>query len=52
VKECDKVCHKCHKKGHMKKDCPKYKTVSFAQFDRSYVLITLEVFMQNLLAHL
>jgi hypothetical protein len=22
VKECDKVCHKCHKKGHIKKNCP------------------------------
>jgi hypothetical protein len=30
VKEYDKVCHKCHKKGHIKKDCPKYKNVSFA----------------------
>jgi hypothetical protein len=38
VKECDKVCHKCHKKGHIKKDCPKYKNVSSTRFDYCYVL--------------
>jgi phage FluMu protein Com len=38
VKECDKVCQKCHKNGHIKKDCPKYKNVSFAHFDNFYVI--------------
>jgi hypothetical protein len=33
VKDCDKTCHKCHKKGHIKMDCPKYKNVSFTRFD-------------------
>jgi hypothetical protein len=38
VKECDKVCHKCHKKGHIKKDCPKLKNVSSTCFEHCYVL--------------
>jgi phage FluMu protein Com len=38
VKECDKVCHKCHKKGHIKKNCPKSKNVSTTKFDHCYVL--------------
>jgi hypothetical protein len=38
VKECDKVCHKCHKKGHIKKNCPKLKNVSSTCFDHCYVL--------------
>jgi hypothetical protein len=38
VKECDKVCHKCHKKGHDKKNCPKFKNVSLSCFEHSYVL--------------
>jgi hypothetical protein len=33
VKECDKVCHKCHNKGHIKKNCPKSKNVSTIHFD-------------------
>jgi hypothetical protein len=37
VKECDKVCHKCHKKGHIKK-CPKLKNVSSTCFEQCYVL--------------
>jgi hypothetical protein len=37
-KECDKTCHKCHKKGHIKKDCLKYKNVSSTRFDHCYVL--------------
>jgi hypothetical protein len=31
------VCHKC-RKGHIKKDCPKYKNVSSTSFDNCYVL--------------
>jgi hypothetical protein len=38
VKECDKVCHKCHKKGHIKKNCPKLKNVSSTCFEHCYVL--------------
>jgi hypothetical protein len=38
VKECDKVCHKCHKKGHVKKNCPKFKNVSLSCFENCYVL--------------
>ena len=38
VKECDKVCHKCHKKGHVKKNCPKFKNVSSTCFEHCYVL--------------
>jgi hypothetical protein len=38
VKECDKVCHKCHKKGHVKKKCPKFKNVSLPCFENFYVL--------------
>jgi hypothetical protein len=38
VKECDKVCHKCHMKGHIKKNCPKFKNVSSIRFDHCYVL--------------
>jgi hypothetical protein len=38
VKECDKVCHKCHKKGHIKKNCPKSKNVSSTHFEHCYVL--------------
>jgi hypothetical protein len=38
VKECDKVCHKCHKKGHVKKNCPKFKNVSLPCFEHCYVL--------------
>jgi hypothetical protein len=38
VKECDKVCHKCHKKGHVKKNCPKLKNVSSTCFEHCYVL--------------
>ena len=38
VKECDKVCHKCHKKGHVKKNCPKFKHVSSTCFEHCYVL--------------
>jgi hypothetical protein len=38
VKECDKVCHKCHKKGNVKKNCPKFKNVSFSSFEHFYVL--------------
>jgi hypothetical protein len=33
VKECDKVCHKCHKKGHIKKNCPKLNNVSSTCFE-------------------
>jgi hypothetical protein len=38
VKECDKVCHKCHKKGHVKKNCPKFKNVSLPCFEHCSVL--------------
>jgi hypothetical protein len=38
VKECDKVCHKCHKKGHFKRNCPKFKNVSLPYFEHCYVL--------------
>jgi dynactin complex subunit len=38
VKKCDKTFHKCHKKGHIKKDFPKYKNAFFAHFDHCYVL--------------
>ena len=38
MKECDKVCHKCHKKGHVKKNCPKFKNVSSTCFEHCYVL--------------
>jgi hypothetical protein len=38
VKECDKVCHKCHKKGHVRKNCPKLKNVSSTCFEHCYVL--------------
>jgi hypothetical protein len=38
VKECDKVCHKCHKKGHIKKNCPKFNNVSSSCFVHCYVL--------------
>jgi hypothetical protein len=38
MKECDKVCHKCHKKGHVKKNCPKFKNVSLPCFEHCYVL--------------
>jgi hypothetical protein len=38
VKECDKVCYKCHKKGHVKKKCPKFKNVSLPCFEHCYVL--------------
>jgi hypothetical protein len=38
VKECDKVCHKCHKKGHIKKNRHKSKNVSSMYFDHCYVL--------------
>jgi hypothetical protein len=38
VKECDKVCHKCHKKGHVKKNCPKFNNVSSSCFEHCYVL--------------
>jgi hypothetical protein len=38
VKECDKTCHKCHKKRHIKKDCPEYKNVSSTCFDHRYIL--------------
>jgi hypothetical protein len=33
-----RLCHKCHKKGHIKKDCPKYKNVSSIRFDHCYIL--------------
>jgi hypothetical protein len=50
VKECDKVCHKCHKKGHIKKNCPKLKNVSSSCFVHCYVLShNAKVFMLNLL---
>jgi hypothetical protein len=49
--ECDKTCHKFHKKGHIKKDYPKYKNVSSTRFDHCYVLIMLKVFMLSLLVH-
>jgi hypothetical protein len=32
------VCYKCHKKGHIKKNCPKSKNVSSMHFDHCYVL--------------
>jgi hypothetical protein len=32
VKGCDKTCHKCHKFGHVKKDCPMNNNVSFAPY--------------------
>jgi hypothetical protein len=32
------VCHKCHKKGHIKKNCHKSKNVSSMYFDHCYVL--------------
>jgi hypothetical protein len=35
VKECDKVCHK---KGHIKKNCPKLKNISSTCFEHCYVL--------------
>jgi hypothetical protein len=38
VKECDKVCHKCHKKGLVKKNCPKFNNVSSSFFEYCYVL--------------
>jgi hypothetical protein len=38
VKECDEVCHKCHKKVHVKKNCPKFKNVSLPCFEHCYVL--------------
>jgi hypothetical protein len=38
VKECDKVCHKFHKKRHIKKNCPKFKNVALPCFENSYVL--------------
>jgi hypothetical protein len=38
VKECDKVCHKCYKKGHVKKNCPKFKNASLPCFEHCYVL--------------
>jgi hypothetical protein len=38
VKKCDKVCHKCHKKGHVKKNCPKSNNVSSSCFEHCYVL--------------
>ena len=38
MKECDKVCHKCHKKGHVRKNCPKLKNVSSTCFEHCYVL--------------
>jgi hypothetical protein len=38
VKECDKVCHKCHKKGYVKKNCSKLKNVSYTCFEHCYVL--------------
>jgi hypothetical protein len=38
VKECDKVCHKCHNKGHVKKNCPKFKNVSLSCFEHCHVL--------------
>jgi hypothetical protein len=38
VKECDKVCHKCHKNGHVKKNCPKFKNVSLSCFEHCYVI--------------
>jgi hypothetical protein len=38
LKECDKVCHKCHKKGHVKKNCPKFNNVSSSCFEHCYVL--------------
>jgi hypothetical protein len=38
VKECDKVCHKCHNKGHIKKNCLKLKNVSSTCFEHCYVL--------------
>jgi hypothetical protein len=33
-----KVCHKCHKKGHIKKNCPKLKNVSSTCFEYCYIL--------------
>jgi hypothetical protein len=38
VNECDKVCHKCHKKGRIKKNCPKFNNVSSSCFEHCYVL--------------
>jgi hypothetical protein len=38
MKECDKVCHKRHKKGHIKKNCHKSKNVSSMHLDHCYVL--------------
>jgi hypothetical protein len=38
VKECDKVCHKCHKKGHIKKNCPKFNNVSSACFEHHSII--------------
>jgi hypothetical protein len=38
LKECDKVCHKFHKKGHVKKNCPKFNNVSSSCFEHCYVL--------------
>jgi phage FluMu protein Com len=38
VEECDKLCHKCHKKGHIKKNCPKSKNVSSMHFDHCSAL--------------
>jgi hypothetical protein len=32
------VCHKCHNKGHVKKNCPKIKNVSLFCFEHCYVL--------------
>jgi hypothetical protein len=37
-KNVTKVCHKCHKKGHIKKNCPKSKNVSSMHFDHCYAL--------------
>jgi phage FluMu protein Com len=38
MNEYGKVCHKCHKKEHIEKKCPKSKNVSFTHFDHCYVL--------------
>ena len=39
IKGCDKTCHKCHKVGHVKKDCPSNKNVSFTS-NASYYSLT------------
>lgn len=37
MKECDKVCYKCYKKGYVKKNCFKFKNVFFICFEYCYV---------------